>query len=212
MGDSLAGEVADRLRGPSGGTQPTILMGAGAFGGNNEYLLVVGDDSDLVIANGGLGSVGEVMRRGCKSSPPTSASAFSSVIGGSAVDVLAFRLLPADVVRLSTALFRRASREEDREAAGMFAIITVYRSRGLCEISTSSFGKEDIRVGRSASVRGGPVISADDGGVGSNNILFPAQGAELSCENRASGGTGGGSRVGGSGICAFAMLSDFFHT
>lgn len=174
MGDNLAGEVADRFRGPSNGTRPTILMGAGAFGGNSEYLLVVGDDSDLVIANGGLGSVGEVMRRACKSPPSTSASAFSSGIEGSAVGVLAIRLLSADVVRLSTAPFRRASREDDREAAGMFAIITGYRSRGLFGISTSSLGKEDIRVGRSAIKRGGPDRSPDDGGVGSNNMLFPA--------------------------------------
>ena len=117
--------MADRFRGASSGTRPTILIGAGAFGGNNEYLLVVGEDSDRVIANGGFGSVGDVIRRGCKSSPLCSKSGCSSRIEGSAVEVLALRLLFPDVVRLSTVLLRRANRDEDLDAAGMFAIITV---------------------------------------------------------------------------------------
>ena len=64
MGESLAGEVADRFSVLSNGTRPIILTGTGDAGGNREYLLTVGEASDLVIAKGGFGIVGDVMRLG----------------------------------------------------------------------------------------------------------------------------------------------------
>ena len=123
MGDSLAGDVTDRFRGLSNSPRPGILTGTGAFGGNKEYLLV-GEGSGLVIVNGALGSVGDVIRRCRRRSTPLLGSS-SSVIDGSVVEVLTFLLLSADVVKLSTALARRASSDEDLEAAGRLLIMTV---------------------------------------------------------------------------------------
>jgi hypothetical protein len=136
-----------------------ILSGVDAFGGNSEYLLAVGELSGFPIANGGLGSVGEVIRLACRIGLPCSGD----------VDSLEFGLVVLDsFCNPSTAFARRASSEDDWDAAGKLLMMT----KGRAGMSTSSFGREEPRVGRSMSFLGGPTSSAEDGGVGSNNTLF----------------------------------------
>lgn len=126
IGDSLAGEVADRFRVLSRGMRPTIFIWAGDWAGNKEYLLAVGEGvvSDRPTAKGGLGIIGDVIRLASTASPSDLFKALSSAKTDPS-EVLAFLLEVSGEAQLSAALLRLARRDEDCDALGRLLMMTV---------------------------------------------------------------------------------------
>jgi hypothetical protein len=209
IGDSRAGDVADRFRGLSCCVLPIILMGAGDAGGNNEYLLTAGDEVEVLRANSGLGNLGSVMRLAGSSSPPASSTIFKGIALPSDSDWLLFRLPSVDDFKLSRVLLRRASSEDDVEAAGIFWNITVYLSSGGFGMLISSLGSGGNGAGCSTDFLVSSMIFGDERGVGSNSIVLPSlldfRLFDLSLKVSSSRGIGGGYLVGCSGTCVLCL-------